>query len=51
MTATVYVLEQDDELSLLPLIPILDLYQSLFVNSVWVVAAIDEARGTRMRWS
>ncbi|KAA2211328.1 glycosyltransferase family 2 protein [Teichococcus oryzae] len=51
MTAMIYILEQDDDVSLAPLIPILDLYQSILVNSAWVIAGIDEARGTRMRWS
>lgn len=51
MTAMVYVLEQDDEIELLPLVPFLDLYQSFLVNSAWIVAAIDEVRGTRMKWS
>ncbi|MFC1459394.1 glycosyltransferase [Microvirga arabica] len=51
MTATIYVLEQDDEIELLPFVPLLDIYQSLLVNSAWIVAAIDEVRGTRMKWS
>jgi cellulose synthase/poly-beta-1,6-N-acetylglucosamine synthase-like glycosyltransferase len=51
MTATIYVLEQDDEIELLPFVPFLDIYQSFLVNSAWIVAAIDEVRGTRMRWS
>jgi cellulose synthase/poly-beta-1,6-N-acetylglucosamine synthase-like glycosyltransferase len=51
MTAMVYILEQDDDVGLAPLVPILDLYQSILVNSAWVIAGIDEARGTRMRWS
>jgi poly-beta-1,6-N-acetyl-D-glucosamine synthase len=51
MTATIYILEQDDEIELLPFVPFLDLYQSFLVNSAWIVAAIDEVRGTRMKWS
>jgi poly-beta-1,6-N-acetyl-D-glucosamine synthase len=50
MTAMIYILEQDDELALIPLIPILDIYQSLLVNSAWVIAGVDEIRGTGMRW-
>lgn len=50
MTAMIYILEQDDDLSLIPIIPALDVYQSLLVNSAWVIAAADEARGTGMRW-
>lgn len=51
MTATIYVLEQDDEIELLPFVPFLDIYQSFLVNSAWIVAAIDEVRGARMKWS
>ncbi|MFC7557182.1 glycosyltransferase [Pseudoroseomonas wenyumeiae] len=51
MTAVIYILEQDDDVTLAPLVPILDLYQSILVNSAWVIAGIDEVRGTRMRWS
>ncbi|QRM34283.1 hypothetical protein [Microvirga sp. VF16] len=50
MTAMIYILEQDDEISLIPLIPALDIYQSLLINSAWVIAAVDEMRGTGMRW-
>ncbi|WP_457092970.1 glycosyltransferase family 2 protein [Microvirga sp. P5_D2] len=50
LTATVHVLEQDEELSLLPLVLLIDLYQSLLVNFAWVIAAIDEVRGARMKW-
>jgi hypothetical protein len=50
MTTMVYILEQDDEIGLLAYVPILDVYQSLLVNSAWVIAAIDELRGTRMKW-
>ncbi len=51
MTAMIYVLEQDDEFDLLPFVPFLDIYQSFLVNSAWIVAAIDEVRGARMKWS
>lgn len=50
LTATVHVLEQDEELSLLPLVLLIDLYQSLLVNFAWVIAALDEVRGARMKW-
>lgn len=51
MTAMVYILEQDDEVALVPLVPLLDIYQSFLVNCAWVIAAIDHIRGTRMKWS
>ncbi len=51
MTAMTYVLMQDEDLRLLPLVFILDVYQSLLVNIAWVIAGIDEARGTQMKWS
>ncbi|ACA17767.1 glycosyl transferase family 2 [Methylobacterium sp. 4-46] len=51
MTAMVYILEQDDDIALLPLVPVLDLYQSILINSAWVIAAVDEVRGTGMRWN
>lgn len=51
MTSAVYVLAHDDDFSILPYIVGLDAYQSLLVNSAWVIAAIDGVRGTKMRWS
>jgi biofilm PGA synthesis N-glycosyltransferase PgaC len=51
MTATVYVLLQDDDPRILAMIPLLDAYQALLVNVAWVIAAIDEMRGARMKWS
>jgi cellulose synthase/poly-beta-1,6-N-acetylglucosamine synthase-like glycosyltransferase len=51
LTATIMILAQDDELSLVPLAVVIDLYQSLLINSGWVIAIFDELRGTRMRWS
>jgi cellulose synthase/poly-beta-1,6-N-acetylglucosamine synthase-like glycosyltransferase len=50
MTASIYVLAHDDDFSLLPLIAFLDLYQCILVNAAWVIAAIDEFRGARMKW-
>jgi len=51
MTAAIYVLLHDDDFRLLPVVPFLDLYQALLVNCAWVIAAIDEIRGSRMKWS
>lgn len=51
MTATVLVLAHDDEFTNVPLLVVMDLYQTILINSAWVIAAIDELRGTRMRWS
>lgn len=51
MALSVYVFAHDDEFSLLPLTFGLDIYQCLLVNWAWVIAAIDEVRGTGMRWS
>ena len=47
MAATVYALVQEDDLLLTPLSLFMDLYLAVVVNSGW---AIDEARGTRMKW-
>ena len=51
LSAVVYIIEQGDEPSLLLLVPFLDIYQTILLNSVWLVAAIDQMRGSRMRWS
>ena len=50
MAATVYALVQEDDLALTPLSLFMDLYLTVVVNSGWAIAAIDEARGTRMKW-
>jgi biofilm PGA synthesis N-glycosyltransferase PgaC len=49
--AIVYIIEQGDDFQLLLLVPFLDIYQTILLNSVWLIAAIDQIRGTRMRWS
>jgi biofilm PGA synthesis N-glycosyltransferase PgaC len=51
MLATVLTLVQEDDIRLTPLSVLMDIYLSVVVNSAWVIAAIDEARGTRMKWS
>lgn len=50
MAAVVYVIAHDEDFSLLWLLPFADLYQSLLINGAWVIAVIDELRGTRMKW-
>jgi poly-beta-1,6-N-acetyl-D-glucosamine synthase len=50
MAATIYALVQDDEVVLTPLSLLMDLYLSVVVNSGWAIAAIDEMRGTKMKW-
>jgi hypothetical protein len=50
MTAIIYILVQEDDLALVPFSFMMDLYLSILVNSAWAIAAIDEARGTRMKW-
>ena len=50
MAASIYVIAHDDDFSLLIFVPFLDLYQSLLVNSAWIIAAIDQFRGARMKW-
>lgn len=50
MAALIYILMQEDDLALAPFSFVMDLYLSILVNSAWVIAAIDEARGTRMKW-
>ncbi len=50
MSATYYILSQEDDLSLLMVVPALDLYQWLLINSAWMVAAVDQLRKSKMRW-
>jgi cellulose synthase/poly-beta-1,6-N-acetylglucosamine synthase-like glycosyltransferase len=50
MAATVYLLVHEDDLWLSPLSLLMDLYVSVVVNSAWAIAAVDEARGARMKW-
>lgn len=40
-----------DRLSLLPVVLVYDFYHGFMLNSAWLIAVIDEVRGTRMRWS
>jgi cellulose synthase/poly-beta-1,6-N-acetylglucosamine synthase-like glycosyltransferase len=50
-TALLYVFLQDDDISILAVVPLLDIYQALLVNSAWFIAGIDELRRSRMNWS
>ena len=40
MTATLYIVEQDDDVTSAFLVPILDFYQSILVNSAWLIAVV-----------
>ena len=40
-----------DRLSLLPALLVYDFYHGFMLNSAWLIAVIDELRGTSMRWS
>lgn len=50
MAAAIYVVVQRDDFRLIPLAALMDLYLAYFVNAAWVIAAVDEIRGTRMKW-
>ena len=50
MTGIIFILAQEDDLALLPYSLLMDLYLCVLVNSAWAIAAVDEARGTRMKW-
>jgi biofilm PGA synthesis N-glycosyltransferase PgaC len=50
LTATYHVLAQQDDISLVSLVPIYDLYQGVLLNSAWAIAMIDEARQSKMSW-
>jgi cellulose synthase/poly-beta-1,6-N-acetylglucosamine synthase-like glycosyltransferase len=50
MTAVICAIVQNDDLRLAPYAVLLDVYQAIFINSAWVIAAVDEVRGTRMKW-
>jgi hypothetical protein len=50
MAGTYYVLSQGDQLRILIILPLYDVYNGILLNVAWVIAAVDEARGARMRW-
>ena len=50
LSATYHVLAQRDDLRLLLLAPLYDLYHGLLLNSAWAIAVVDEARQTKMSW-
>ncbi|MGH1573738.1 hypothetical protein ACRAWG_27720 [Methylobacterium sp. P31] len=50
MMAAICILTHEDDITLLPLVLVQDLYQCLLINTAWVIAIFDEYRGARMRW-
>jgi poly-beta-1,6-N-acetyl-D-glucosamine synthase len=50
MAGTYYVLSQGDQLRILSILPLYDLYSGILLSVAWAIAAVDEARGARMRW-
>ncbi|HZT52565.1 MAG TPA: glycosyltransferase [Stellaceae bacterium] len=50
LTAAYHVLAQGDDLSLLCLVPLYDLYHGLLLNSAWTIAVYDELRRSEMQW-
>jgi len=50
MTGTYHILAQRDDLTLLHLVPIYDLYHGLLLNVAWAIALIDEIRKSKMQW-
>jgi cellulose synthase/poly-beta-1,6-N-acetylglucosamine synthase-like glycosyltransferase len=48
--AAMFVLVQGDQLRLLHILPIYDIYQSFLLTLGWLIAIVDEVRGTSMRW-
>ena len=50
LTGTFHVLVQGDDLSLLSLVPLYDLYHGLLLNSAWTIAVADELRQSKMQW-
>jgi cellulose synthase/poly-beta-1,6-N-acetylglucosamine synthase-like glycosyltransferase len=51
MTGIIFILAQEDDLAILPCALLMDLYLCILVNSAWAIAALDQARGTRMKWN
>jgi poly-beta-1,6-N-acetyl-D-glucosamine synthase len=50
LSATYHVLTQRDDLSLVSLVPLYDLYQGLLLNCAWAMAMLDELRQSKMNW-
>jgi poly-beta-1,6-N-acetyl-D-glucosamine synthase len=50
LSATYHILAQRDDLSLLYLVPIYDLYHGLLLATAWAIAIFDELRQSRMHW-
>lgn len=49
--ATFCIVLHGDRVSLLPVLLVYDFYHGFMLNSAWLIAVIDELRGTSMRWS
>lgn len=49
--ATFCIVLHADRISLLPVLVVYDFYHGFMLNSAWLIAVIDELRGTSMRWS
>jgi cellulose synthase/poly-beta-1,6-N-acetylglucosamine synthase-like glycosyltransferase len=50
LTATYHVLAQRDDLWLISLAPLYDVYHGLLLTSAWAIAMVDEGRQTKMSW-
>jgi poly-beta-1,6-N-acetyl-D-glucosamine synthase len=50
MSGSLYAVAHRDRISLALLSPFFDFYQGILLNSSWVIATFDQARGARMRW-
>jgi poly-beta-1,6-N-acetyl-D-glucosamine synthase len=50
LSATYHILSQRDDLSLLYLVPVYELYHGLLLATAWAIAIFDEARQSRMHW-
>jgi poly-beta-1,6-N-acetyl-D-glucosamine synthase len=50
MAGAYHILTQGDDLSLLSLVPMYDLYHAMVLNSAWAIASVDELRQSKMAW-
>jgi poly-beta-1,6-N-acetyl-D-glucosamine synthase len=50
MSGSLYAVAHRDRVSLALLSPFFDFYQGILLNSAWLIATLDQARGARMRW-
>ena len=49
-SGTRHILTQQDDLSLLFMVPLYELYHGLLLNSAWAIAMFDEVRQSKMDW-